>query len=404
MISRERLNALLPFRTSGGHIVMGLGVILALAAMVLVVRFVVSRTPQGAPTALTESPVQTAEKNIVDSLDRERRSLNRIKLQAATSNVQEVQAQLNGLKHELSVWDSEVRSLLTSESGRRLAADQALVEQFTASFRKEGLWTAAQIEGAEARLKLLLDPVEQAVKEDSGDYAPSSDWSAQVDRELQTLAAAAKAYQDTRRTILAVLRDAPHAPAEITLQDAMSQMDERLARERAVAIETAVREEHRRKTEDLTKAETERVRTAADQEVAQVEAARLRALAEDPAVQAKYQPFLSKGRFRFNHAKNLPANPDYYLYIDGPTEPPSYNALVTIGVTRDLKTFVGAGVGYKYFRGPHTDGARYFHRNDRPLWTTGYPKTDAQWAEYQKLFEDFQQLAPVWRDMGLLKP
>ncbi|MBX3394329.1 MAG: hypothetical protein KF841_03075 [Phycisphaerae bacterium] len=382
---------------------MFLGVVLAVTVIVLVVRFAIPRVSQQQPVVPEQPPVLSAEKNIVDSMDRERRSMNRVKLQAAALELKEAQAALAGLKQQLEAWDTEVLALMNNDEGRRLAADDGLVEKFAASFRKEDLWTVAQLEAAEARLKLLMIPVEEATKENTGDYAPSADWSAQVEREQQALTTAAKAYMDLRQVIITTLRSAPQAPAQITLQEALDRLDSRLAQERAEVIETAVRDEHQRKTEELAKAEAERARTAAEQQVAQVESARLRALAQDAAVQAKYQPFLAKGRFLINHPDILGFS-SKHLFIDGPAELPSYNDLVRCGATRDLKTFIAIGIGKSKFYGPYTKGRRYFERNDRPLWTTAYPQTDAQWAEYRKLFEEFQQLAPVWRDMGLLRP
>lgn len=406
MTPRERMNEIRQ-RLGTGRMLFGFSVFLSVIVGLLIFRSVMRSDGQslansGKPPAVTDAAA--ADAAIVQSIDRERRSLNRVKLQAAQVKVGTVQATLKELKAERAAFDEQVRALLADERGRRIAASEEHLQQFVALQRQKELWTQAQIEGAEARLQTLNQPIEDAAKADTGDYAPSTDWSSHLDREQLALSAALTAYRETRQSVEVVIRDSAGPPGDSTLADAITELDEALARQRAERVQLALEEEQHQKTEQLVAAEAESRKKQSEQEVAEVELATLRRLAEDPTVQAKYQPFLAKGRFRFDHG-NIPAkNQNYYLYIDGPSTPPSYNVLVNIGVTRDLKTFAAAGVGKQGFRGPLTKSARYFHKNDRPLWTTPYPSTDAQWEYYRVLFKEFRQLAPIWRDMGVLKP
>jgi hypothetical protein len=156
-------------------------------------------------------------------------------------------------------------------------------------------------------------------------------------------------------------------------------------------------------TGELTETHELRLKTPADEILLEriigdpetFKSERLRRLAEDPEVQARYKPFLAKGRYLFDY-------PNTAYFVDGPAQRASYNALVKNSITRDLRIFIAAGLG----QGRKVPGFnwRSFNRNDRPLWTTTYPKADAEWARYRRLFLDFQQLAPLWRDMGILAP
>lgn len=402
MTPHDRFKQILVEHFQGTHFVIWIGVILGVSLLLLVVRSLSSGTQPATP--VTNSPavtgaVNAADKAIVETMDRERRSLNRYKLQAARQKMEAVRSTLGEVEAQLAAWEREVRVLLTDERGRRMAVEPERVEKFAALFRQETLWTPDQVATSKEKLRLLFEPVEAAIKEDTGDYAPSQDWTGHLDREDWALKAAIKAYADTRRSIELLAREAPNAPGTTTLADAMAAFDEKLARERTERIEAAIRVERDKKTEELAKAEAEKVKAEAEQEKAGIDLARNRKLAEDPAIQAKYQPFLAKGRWRFGHGETS----QKMMFIDGPSEMTSYNTLVKLGITTDLQTFVSAGCG----KPRSTRGFAYtqqYQKNDRPLWTTPYPKTDADWDYYRKLFEEFQQLAPIWRDMGLFYP
>ncbi|MBU0640145.1 MAG: hypothetical protein KKB50_14865 [Planctomycetes bacterium] len=122
---------------------------------------------------------------------------------------------------------------------------------------------------------------------------------------------------------------------------------------------------------------------------------RLTALAENPEIQARYQVFLAKGRYSF--AQNKVINATAFA--------PSYNALRILRITHDPETFAIAAGGYQtQLKGGLYDRSTwYFNKNDRPLWAS-YPRTDNEWKELNARFKEFQELAPIWRDMGVLSP
>lgn len=408
MNPNQQFKRILGEYVSGLHVMIFACIVLGTGIVVLTVRSFMSIAKPtesglvnaGGTSGLTsagESTVLPSGNSIVESVDRERRTLNRLELQAARQKMEGVRSTLGEVEAQLMAWEREVRVLLTDERGRRIAVEPERVEKFAALFRQETLWTPDQVATSKEKLRLLFEPVEAAIKEDTGDYAPSQDWTGHLDREDWALKAAIKAYADTRRSIELLAREAPNAPGPTTLADAIAAFDQRLARERTERIEAEIRAERDKKTEELAKAEAEKVKAEAEQQKAGIDLARNRKLAEDPAIQAKYQPFLAKGRWRFGHAELN------RMWIDGPSEMNSYNTLVKLGITTDLQTFVSAGCG----KARSSKGFAYiqqYHKNDRPLWTTPYPKTDADWDYYRKLFEEFQQLAPIWRDMGLLYP
>lgn len=133
-------------------------------------------------------------------------------------------------------------------------------------------------------------------------------------------------------------------------------------------------------------------------DLAKLKADELRRLAEDLDVQARYKPFLAKGRYLFNYTRKSG------MLVDGPARLASYNAIVQAGLTRDMRAFIHAGIGRDHYGASTTGQLQDYRKNDRPLWSTPYPNSDAEWARYRKLFHDFQELAPIWRDMGLLAP
>ena len=133
-----------------------------------------------------------------------------------------------------------------------------------------------------------------------------------------------------------------------------------------------------------------------------MEAELRRKKAEDPTIQADYKPFLQKGRFLFQAEMSTAWSwkPDYG---DIPA-PASYSRLKQLGVLSNEFVFWASGVGSDI----NDITAKYGYkgqgfRNDRTTWT-GWPKTEAEHKIIKDRFNQFVELAPIWVEMGLLRP
>lgn len=123
-----------------------------------------------------------------------------------------------------------------------------------------------------------------------------------------------------------------------------------------------------------------------------VKTKQLQLMAADPALQTRYQAFLAKGRFLFDHTEWEGINKRCFR---DPPKPASYSQLAKVGVLSDIRAFVAAISGQPY-------RSRSFQHNDRPLQKPAAGRNSE--IENTKWFRDLQQLAPVWRDSGLLQP
>jgi len=97
-------------------------------------------------------------------------------------------------------------------------------------------------------------------------------------------------------------------------------------------------------------------------------------------VQANYEPFLARGVY-------YPVHGPRWDYMNG-TEPGpvSYSRLLDSKSLDTFEDFVELATKYK---------------NDRPRWQDA--KTEEDWAEYRRRYEEFKKLAPIWVELGVLR-
>lgn len=355
---------------------------------------------------------------------REERALRRSRLLAIQAKGDAALTQVARLEGEIDQWQQNTTALLTDDRGKSLAAKEEHVSAFHVLRGKE-LPSKQYAAAIRTRIESLIEPVTTALKENEPGYVPSEDLVNAIEQEQATAKELAARYKDAREQVEGLLTAARTAggPADVTLQVAIDRLKEKYAQQQAAVINAAEAEARTKadallaeaKREQLLKAaehEEQRIRseTARQEQQAkhdaqqaktdaaerdrQVERERLLALAKDEQIQAKYQPFLAKGRFSFAARKKR----------DGVSEPASYTGLKDSYVFTDLKVFVSAACArYIYFQEPGRDRMiRFdFRENDRPHWPA-YPSTDEEWSEANKKFEEFKLLAPVWRELGVL--
>lgn len=104
-------------------------------------------------------------------------------------------------------------------------------------------------------------------------------------------------------------------------------------------------------------------------------------LARDMSVRRAYGPLIRPGKYAFGSENKHPTG-----------RPASFSTLRDQGVTREYNRFVNAMTGRGYYR----------NNDRRPFYEI--PRTPSETALMKKLFEEFEDLGPVWVQMGVLRP
>lgn len=351
------------------------------------------RAPGSADEQVTQKAVEKivaadAARRAAEAAERETAALAKAALRRALDTGGLALARLDALGAEFERWAKEVEPLLTSEQGRVLAGEDRLVESFLEVYRTE---RPSRDEAASVRthVETLLELPRQADK--NGDpYAPSATLQAELEKDKQWAENAVRVYQGGRERILALVAGAQKSnptPTGPTLQAAI---DELTARKALLAADADKARRERLAAEDAAakaaieekNAVAERERLARDAELKRktddlaAEQARLKKLADDPNIRAKFAPILAKGLY-------VPCLSPRRTY-DYPV-PMSYSQMQECGGTTDVKMFVQLGLG---------------GWNDRPAWKP--PRTEEDWRQYAELLALFNQLAPIWIADGVL--
>lgn len=295
-------------------------------------------------------------------------------------------------------WQTGVEPLLSSQEGRVLASDDVLVEGFVQVY-DEKRPSRAELESARPRIEALLNEPKAALADPSSAYQPTDALVTELERERAALEKAAATYKTSRERVESLLAGAKQkgiAPGGISLEQAISERRTRDVLALAEA-ETQRKERHQREEQQKqaaldeslhqqrlqamdAQAEQDRLaleqRAKTDQQLRerQAERERLVAMANDPATQALFAPFLSKGKVR--PGKNYPFEPP---------APMSFSELQGINATANAKNFIRIA----------TDAG-----DDRPRWKK--PQTEEDWATAEANLELFNQLAPIWVEQGKL--
>lgn len=294
---------------------------------------------------------------------------------------------------EAKRWEAEVAPLLTSDEGKRIAANDQRVETFLLVYSEQRP-ASTELEAAKVRVSSLVSQPREALPDSQSSYRPGADLLASLQTEKDAAEAALRLYQSGRERVQGMLLAARSEGAEPhgeTLQAAI----ETLRARRAAADAEAERQREVRRLAEMQAVrdrEAENALSQEKQELARAEAqkrdlslqeealARLREQAANPAVQSTFDVFVAKGYWQpGSNGERTPA-----------PQPVSYSALVQSGVTKSYTTFVSV-----------VTGRHRWGRNDRPTWEATTTRTKER---YREEFDLFQQLAPIWAETGVLAP
>jgi hypothetical protein len=314
-----------------------------------------------------------------------------------------------------------LKALSQNDEGRRIAGSPTHVDRLC-NLLEEPPPTADFLKGLRDTVQVHLEMAKTCLDQEGNAIPPEGTLIQDLQRlktEVEPLALRCRHDRDEIERLRAETASLP--PAERTLDGVLEARIQERRREdfdQRAAARKAAREEGQRKIREAeVKAIQEVAQAEADSRVRvgiqearriretteieflkaqanqakdkrQAEAARLRAMAEDPEVQRQYLAFLAKGYARFT------GPPSGALGIGKSPAPVSFGDLSRNGWLKNRETFAHA-----MYKQPSSNLPRF---NDRP--TRPYPTTPAEFAETERLLEQFKILGPVWVEMGLLEP
>ena len=312
-------------------------------------------------------------------------------------------------------WNETVPALMTSEAGKRLAADPKRVETFHAIYTRLARPTERSLAAITDRLDVVQGELER-LKSDEEATLSAEDAAAFEGRVEGDHAAAQGILRDIKHDLDAieslVQASADDSPGTVTLEAALKERELELAAARAALIEAEkkrviaeqndldtemegrkleeIRSAQRQKAEALLEDQRMQEATAADVAAREAEQRDLKTRAEDPAVQANYQPFLGLGKTQPVN-KNPAYGAEHCYWAESPgleKKPASYTALKAAKALERLEVFIAFATSASNDR----DGA----------WPVLGSDDDKGLAEYRKRWDEFQDLAPLWIEAGKL--
>lgn len=373
-----------------------------------------SPSPSAAPPGA--DPATNAATELAAATERrkaeESRAIARVRLQRLRQGGDEVIVLCRQFEQECDQFAALTASLLADERGKRVASDVEAVEAFRALIQNQRA-PRLLAEQVRANVQALLNPIDAALKADDSAYVPSDHIVAAIAQEQARVTSALEEYQRARRQADGlVLSTSNREPGE-ALSMVLQQIEAIEARQQSRAVAAAraeatteVRQQvavaEGEKVREIGRSETAKVKAEEDAEQARIDAEALRVrqqgerdrllkLAKDPAVQARFAPFLATGRRYPARYEGSVRWLERKPWGRTPPRPVSLKELSTGGVFDNLQNFVVAAASSKSKTGA---------QNDRPHWPM--PSTVGDWAMLKADFELFQQLAPVWVELNVI--
>lgn len=367
----------------------------------------VTTVAQEAAAALVDSQAAATALRVAE----EARALSRSKLQHLRHQANDVLQLSNVFEQECDRWHTLASEILSDERGKRLATDINAVQAYRALTAVERPDRAAATQ-ARARVEQLTKPVDAAIQADDSAYMPSPELVAALNAEQRQVAQAADLFRRATAQLEGLVAGAQGNAGDQTLAAVIQSLIAQEARAEANAIAAAREEALRVVRQQLADAEAAKVREIGNSEVERVRAEqsaatkrleaqatltrqqgerdRLRQLAGDPDIQAKFAPFLSPGR-------RYPAQYEGSVrWLErkprGRTEPRPVTLRELEGalILERFENFAAAATNSKSRS-----------TNDRPPWPL--PTSSADWDRYRQDFELFQQLVPVWVETQVIR-
>lgn len=302
---------------------------------------------------------------------------------------------------ELDLWERTVPPLYDSDAGKRIAGDPELVYRFRALVKQE-LPTRQEWNRNRDTAEDLISPIRAAFRDPFNAAIPNATISTTLQEARKNAIAASRKWRDVREGVELLLTQAGKPAAKESLRVVITAQEKEETDRRTALIAEATDKQQKSADATLARIEADRVRfvgiekakAAAEASKREQEAivhARLVEQARDPAVQAKFAPFLANGKFLF---PKVLASPWWY----DRSQPASLSAIQANGYVRNLRefAFTMAGEIQKTPGGNYKPGI-----NDRRPHHP-FPRNDDEWAEMERLYKQFTLLAPIWVEIGAL--
>jgi len=340
----------------------------------------------------------------------------------------EVKGQIEDLRKDVAsavtdtqAWTALLTQLPSNEAGKRIARSKEHLDRYR-SLLEQPRQPARLATQYRDMLEVHLETANRYLGQTGNTTLPSTTLTQELRRLGDDAGALARDYRRDRLALEQLVAETvAMPPGDLTLEKAVEQRDREVAGKYLADLASAkaaaeaqaqqkLREVEVKAIKDKAEAEAEqraklgameaqRVRDDTEQRLAlereaaskkkrDEEAARLRALAEDPGIQRQFACFLEKGYLQFT------TPPKGMMSKSQRPTPVSFGDLNRHGWLKDAESFAMA-----MSRSPSPN---YRAVNDRP--SRGYPKMDTEWAEMDRLLELFKTLGPVWVEMKLLEP
>ena len=344
---------------------------------------------------------------------------NRALILRIQQKITEAQESLESIRKLRGVTYDTILELYDSENGKRIASNKENTRTFMALVDM-GPPSPSVIDSMQARLDGFAKPNGAAIGGDSySRLVPGADIGIEFDlllneiREmeyqlasrqdsfvkLKYVAANDSAAEQTLSTVVGVLRqqDSAQRFSELrAVQEAAKQKADEMVlaaeKEAIIASGKAEAEARRILGESEAAALIEDAKLRQEKLTAEINQKResqrdseLRARAADSVIQQKYTPFLDKGKVLFDQGDG---------YYSGSSErglPVSWQNLNNSKWLDSVERFA------KAMSNPFKE-----IKNDRRI--KAYPRSEAEWKEMERMYEEFKQLGPIWVEMGLLSP
>lgn len=380
------------------------GKLAAIAVVVLLIVVLAIFFRPGAasgPGAASLDPI-VAQAQVLDAVERQRSTLAEASLLTLRGEGREVLRIIDRVSQQRASWDQNVRSLLQNDEGRRIAADPDRVARFITLLHAT-LPDPQAIADQRERVSKLLAPIEEALAGGLAKFSPDDGFQRQLVRERQAAQAQERDLANHEGMLAALTAEAAQAVAAPSGDVLRAKVDQFEHEKSAAQLRELQQALDKVAEESATRIAALRVQQAREEAASQerkLETEMLRKKAEDPTLQQRYQVFLAKGRYLFSRQDG--PSPQY---ADIPA-PASLRRLREVGVLDNEFVFWATATGGRHFQHPaQKHGYRgQGDNNDRPVTWTGYPTTEEGHKLIRQRYLEFLELAPIWVEMGLLRP
>ncbi|MBU0640144.1 MAG: hypothetical protein KKB50_14860 [Planctomycetes bacterium] len=208
------------------------------------------RPASGQSLPPTVSQIATAQAQVLESAEQQRRAVAQVKLQCVLDIADGVLATVDRLAEEMEAWEREILPLLHNEDGRLIAADFDRAKSFSALLRVERP-TPDHLDRQRARINTLVSPLRDAVGDERAAFKPDETIETQLERERKLAETYLTALRDSRKGVEALLVEARQQgdhPARETLEERVSGVEEHFASLRArelARVREVAEKEHR---------------------------------------------------------------------------------------------------------------------------------------------------------------